>query len=109
MVTDQQVRRLKSLMKNGNGLSEAAAKSGMCEKTARKWVESNRLPSQLKVEHTWATRKDPFEEHWQKIVDDYLSKNSGLESTSIFQDLQLKYPGKYRKVVGVVWTGSRNL
>ena len=42
-------------------LTVAAAKTGMDEKTARKYRKQGKLPSQLKKEHIWRTRKDPFE------------------------------------------------
>ena len=50
MVTDQQVRRLKSLMQKKNTLAQAAAEAGMDEKTARKWRDSDKLPSQTHLE-----------------------------------------------------------
>jgi len=62
MVTDQQVRRLKMLINKEKTKAIAAAKSGMDEKTARKYIKSNKLPSEIKKQHTWKTRKDPFEE-----------------------------------------------
>jgi hypothetical protein len=36
----------------------------MDEKTARKYREIGKLPSELQQEHDWRTRKDPFEEAW---------------------------------------------
>ncbi|MCG2753853.1 MAG: IS21 family transposase, partial [Desulfobacteraceae bacterium] len=45
----------------------AAAKSGMDEKTARKYVKLGKLPSEIKKEHHWRTRKDPFQDEWSKI------------------------------------------
>ncbi|MBT6227692.1 MAG: IS21 family transposase [Candidatus Scalindua sp.] len=72
----------------------AASKAGMDEKTARKYIRSNKLPSQLKKEHTWRTRKDPFEAVWSE-VSDHLQTNSGLDGVTIFFYLQRKYPGKF--------------
>lgn len=34
----------------------AAAKAGMDEKTARKYATNDKLPSEMKKEHTWRTR-----------------------------------------------------
>ena len=57
MVTDKQVRRLMKLIKTEKTLATAAAKAGMDEKTARKYRRLGRLPSEVKVEHTWRTRE----------------------------------------------------
>ena len=69
MVTDKQVRRLMMLMKTEKTLSSAAAKAGMDEKTARKYRDLGRLPSEIKVEHTWRTRPDPFAEVWEAVAE----------------------------------------
>ena len=62
MVTDQQVRRLWTLMQKEKTFGIAASKAGMDEKTARKYRQKGKLPSQCKAEHAWKTRKDPFDE-----------------------------------------------
>lgn len=48
-------------------LAGAAAKAGMSEKTARKYLASGKLPSQMKKTRDWQTRKDPFDEVWPEI------------------------------------------
>jgi hypothetical protein len=57
MVTDQQVRRLFKLAHTQRSFGIAAAKSGMDEKTARKYLKSQQLPSELKKVHTWRKRQ----------------------------------------------------
>ena len=52
MTTDQQVRLLMTLIKQGLPLMTAAAKAGMSERTARKYRRSGKLPSELRVAHT---------------------------------------------------------
>ncbi len=94
MVTDKQVRMLMKLIKTEKRQYLAASKAGMDEKTARKYLRSNKLPSQQKKDHTWRTRKDPFEEVWSEIKD-YLEANPKLEGTTIFFYLQREYPGKF--------------
>ena len=94
MVTDKQVRRLMKLIKTEKTQYLAASKAGMDEKTARKYLCCNRLPSEIKKAHSWRTRKDPFEEVW-KIVKVYLESNPGLESKTLFDYLQREYPGKF--------------
>lgn len=67
MVTDEQVRLLMSLITQGIPQVTAAAKAGMSERTARKYVRSGRAPSQAKTPHTWRTRPDPFAEVWPEV------------------------------------------
>jgi hypothetical protein len=95
MVTDQQVRRLMLLMQTSKSLSSSAAKAEMDEKTARKYLDLGKLPSEIKKEHNWRTRKDPFTEDWDQIRD-MLNLTPGLEAKTIFQYLQREYPGKYQ-------------
>ncbi|MCF6159280.1 MAG: hypothetical protein E3K32_12110 [wastewater metagenome] len=67
MITDKQVGMLMKLIKTERTQYLAARKAGMDEKTARKYLRSKELPSQHKEDHTWRTRKDPFEEVWSEI------------------------------------------
>ena len=83
MVTDKQIRKLMKLIKTEKNKSLASTKAGMDDKTARKYIRTGRLPSQSRVDHTWKTREDPFEEVWVEVCD-YLENN-----------IQNKYPGKY--------------
>ena len=48
-------------IRKGDTLSQAALKTGMDEKTARKYRRAGRLPSQMRKPRTWRTREDPFE------------------------------------------------
>jgi len=94
MVTDQQVRRLMSLMKKDKSLATAAAKSGMDEKTTRKYRRLGRLPSEMNVPHTWRTREDPFAAVWPGVREK-LETNPGLEAKTLFEDLRRRYPGRF--------------
>ncbi len=94
MVTDQQVRMLMELVKTEKQLSSAAAKAGMCEKTARKYRRSGKLPSDSAAPHVWRTRPDPFEEVWEEVRG-VLKDNPGLEAKTLFEDLQRRYPGRF--------------
>jgi ABC-type dipeptide/oligopeptide/nickel transport system ATPase subunit len=66
----------------------------MDEKTARKYRRLGKLPSDIKAEHTWRTREDPFSEVW-KEVKEKLEINPGLEAKTLFEDLQRRYPGQF--------------
>jgi hypothetical protein len=94
MVTDQQVRRLKKLRTLGYSQDLSALKAGMNVKTARKYLNEEKLPSELKPEHNWQTREDPFSDDWPEI-EEKLKLNDGLEAKTVFDYLQRKYPGKY--------------
>jgi hypothetical protein len=93
MVTDRQVRRLMMLINQNETLSQASSKAGMDEKTARKYLKSGKLPSQLSPEHNWRTRRDPFEGVWSDIV--HYFENPGLEAKTVFCYLQERYPGRF--------------
>jgi hypothetical protein len=94
MVTDAQVRRLKRLSKTEKTQELAAAKAGMDVKTARKYLDDGRLPSERKLERTWRTRSDPFEGVWEEIRQQ-IEVNPGLEAKTLFEALQRKYPGEF--------------
>ena len=94
MVTDKQVRRLMEILGKGKSLAVSAAKSDMDEKTARKYRGLGKLPTEIKVDHTWRTREDPFAEVWEEIKAK-LKINPGLEAKTLFEDLQRRYPGDF--------------
>ena len=95
MVTDCQVRKLMKLLNEEQTLSLASAKSGMDEKTARKYRCLGKVPSEVSKEHSWRTREDPFAEIW-KEVRSKLDVNSGLQAKTLFKDLQRRHPGEYQ-------------
>jgi len=94
MVTDRQVRRLRKLIKKEPTKATAAAKAGMDEKTARKYLNVGRLPSEVAAEHDWRTRYDPFEGVWEELKGK-LVFNPGLEAKTLFEDLQRRFPGRF--------------
>lgn len=94
MVTDNQVRQLMKLVQTEKSLRTAAAKAGMDEKTARKYRRLGKLPSEVKKDHTWRTRKDPFAEVWDEVRS-YLENNHGLEAKALFEYLQRRYQGRF--------------
>jgi hypothetical protein len=95
MVTDQQVRRLFIMQNRYAYQYQAADAAGLSEKTARKYLQNGKLPSQCKVEHTWPTRKDPFAADWAFIEQILLDTQSALEAKTIFEYLQRAYPDRY--------------
>ena len=75
--------------------TDMSDRAGMDVKTARKYLSTGKLPSQVKPEHNWRTREDQFETVW-KEVRDLLGNNPGLQGKTIFEYLQREYPGKYQ-------------
>ncbi|WP_418287778.1 IS21 family transposase [Limihaloglobus sulfuriphilus] len=75
---------------------QAADAAGIGVKTARKYLNSGKLPSQCRPVHNWRTRKDPFEADWPYIEQMLFDSRGTLEVKSIFDDLQGKFPGRYQ-------------
>jgi hypothetical protein len=94
MVTDSQIRRLRKLSRTEKSVEIAAAKVGMDPKTARKYLRSGRLPSEMRLDRNWRTREDPFMDVWEPIREQ-LSLNPGLEAKTLFEILQKDHPGRF--------------
>ena len=94
MITDAQVRKLRQLLGEGHPLYRAALKVGMDTKTARKYRQADRLPSELNTPRTWRTREDPFQDVWPQLRD-LLERNPGLQAKTLFEDLQRRFPGRF--------------
>ncbi len=97
MVTDRLFRRLPKLIQTESTLAQAADKAGVDEKTARKYRDSDPLPSQRRVAHTWRTREDPFQDVWPQLVDQ-LRLNPGFQAKTLFVELQRRFPGRFPDV-----------
>ena len=68
IVTDRQVQRLYTLLRSEMPLVLAAMKVDMDRKTARKYRDQAKLPSELRTwPHAWRTREDPFAEVWDEV------------------------------------------
>jgi hypothetical protein len=83
MVTDKQVMRLMMMINKEKTQAIAVSKARMDEKTARKYLELGRLPSQLQKDHTYQTRKDPIEGVWDEL-DPFLDEYPALEASTCF-------------------------
>jgi hypothetical protein len=95
MTQDEQVRELFSLLSSGISLCLASLKTGMDEKTARKYRKAGRMPSELSAGHDWRTRVDPFAAVWPAIKKQ-LTENPGLQAKTLFVWLQREYPGQFQ-------------
>jgi hypothetical protein len=96
MVSDQQVRLLLRLDAQGLPKRTAALKAGLDPKTARKYRRLGRLPSEVSVmDRHWRTRADAFADVWHEVVE-RLALNPGLEAKALFQDLQRRFPDRFK-------------
>ena len=95
MIKDQQVKKLRRDLNGGMTLANAALRSGMSEKTARKYRNMNQLPSEAQQPHHWRTRIDPFESVWDEIQQQ-LQQSPGLQAKTIFQALQRQHPSQFQ-------------
>lgn len=96
LTSDRKVRKfMEEYQKSGN-LSRSAFKADLDPKTARKYLKSGKLPSQTKIDHTWKTRNDPFEDDWP-ACEVLLTDAPEFEAKTIFEWLCDKSPGKYQE------------
>ena len=94
MKTDRQVIKLRQLLGRGMPLYRAAWKVDMDVKTARKYRQSDRLPSESLTPRSWQTRKDPFQTFGPNSRICW-KLNPGLQAKTLFEDLQRRFPGRF--------------
>lgn len=96
VIADRQVKKLRELLESGVPLGQAALRTGMSEKTARRYRTVERLPSELKRPHDWRTRQDPFVDVWPQ-VEEQLRLNDGLQAKTLMEWLQREHPGQFQE------------
>lgn len=89
--TDAQVRELRRHLNRKASLREAAMRSGMDRKTARKYRDRGQLPSESKAAHTWRTRADPLLEVWPRL-EEQLGREPTLQAKTLLEWLGREYP-----------------
>lgn len=94
MVRDNQVKRLFECLEMGLSVELSALKAGMSEKTGRKYQSEWKLPSEIKKDHDWRTRKDPFAEVWDELRKK-LEVSPNLQAKTLFEWLSEQYPGAF--------------
>jgi len=77
-------------------LSKSALRADMDPKTARKYLQAGKLPSEMKTAHTWRTRPDPFEEDWPRCAE-MLADAPDLDAKFLFEWLCEQNPGQYQE------------
>ena len=80
----------------GKTQETAAARAGICVRSARKW-QRGPLPSETKQERTWRTRPDPFNGVWEEEIEPLLQGEAAgkLKATTIIEWLEEHHPGKF--------------
>ena len=80
----------------GKTQETAAAKAGICVRSARKW-QSGPLPSETKQERQWRTRSDPFDGVWEEEIEPLLQGEAAgkLKATTIIEWLEEQHPSRF--------------
>lgn len=73
----------------------SALRTDMDRKTARKYLRTGRLPSELRRRHEWRTRKNPFAEVWVEVTD-LLERHAGIDALTVFEELKRRYPDRFQ-------------
>src|SRR3989441_12284184 len=99
MKNDHEVKLYMSERRKGNSQRVAAARAGMSERTARKYEQAGKVPSERKRPHDWQTRSHPFEEDRPRVVAQ-LERDPALHAATLFALLCEKHPGRYPPTQG---------
>jgi hypothetical protein len=95
VVRDVHVRRLFRLLAQGQSLSRSARLAGIDRKTARRYRNMQRLPSERPdPPRGWRTREDPFAEVWSEVAEQ-LTREPGLQAKTLWDWLRQKHPGRF--------------
>jgi Mu transposase, C-terminal domain len=94
MIKDGPVKELWRLLGLGRSLAAAARMTEMNEKTARKYRDDERLPSERKTARNYRTRVDPFADVWAE-VQQKLAGEPALKAKTLFDWLQQTGPGRF--------------
>lgn len=88
--------QIRKLMKNSKTktLEVAAAKAGMSENTARKYVRRRGKPM-IRQPRQYRTRQDPFIDVWDEMSN-MLVADPGLEAKTLMEWLIEQYPGQFK-------------
>jgi len=79
----------------GKTQDQAAARTGMSVRTARKYEQAGHLPSQLKQPRTHITRPNPFADDWAWVCAQ-LERDPALQANTLFTELCQRVPDRYQ-------------
>jgi hypothetical protein len=95
MKRDGEIKLLLGERRKGTTQKLAAARAGMCERTARKYERFGKLPSQMKKPRTHRTRENPFAADWP-WVEAQLEADRALQVKTLFALLCEAFPDRYQ-------------
>ncbi|MEE8058198.1 MAG: IS21 family transposase [Pseudomonadales bacterium] len=84
--------------KQGKSQVEAAARTGISERTARRIDTQKHTSQHPGTPQPYSSRKDPLADVWERELKPKLEQQPGLLPITLFEYLQDKYPGQYDKV-----------
>lgn len=96
MKKDGEIKLLRKERAKGVSQKVAAARTGMSERTVRKYERAGKLPSQLKQPRVYRTRENPFAQDWS-WVETQLHRDPALQSKTLFALLCEAFPGRYQE------------
>jgi hypothetical protein len=100
MITpDRKVRKLMEEYGKTGNLTTASLRADMDRKTARRYVETGKMPSEVAGEtagREWRTREDGFADDWGE-VEERLEAAPELEAKALFDWLCEEHPGVYQE------------
>jgi hypothetical protein len=80
----------------GKTQEQAAARAGMSVRTARRYEQLGKLPSEINQPRRYRTRPNPFADDWAWITAQ-LERDPALQATTIFGLLSERHPGRYQE------------
>ena len=99
MISDKKIVELRKLVREDKmPIKAAALKTNICETSARKYLGSNQLPSEMKkplAPRAYRTRPDAFAGVWDECVS-HLEENPELTTKALFKHLERKYPKQFK-------------
>jgi transposase len=96
MKQDGEIKLLLEERRKGASQKLAAARTGMSERTARKYEQAGKLPSQLKQPRHHRTRENPFADDWPWVASQ-LQADPALQTKTLFALLCQAFPGRYQE------------
>ena len=96
MKKDGEIKLLLDERGKGTKQKLAAARAGVSERTARKYEQAGKLPSQMKKPRTHRTRDDPFVGDWP-WVEAQIRDDPALQTKTLFALLCAAFPGRYQE------------
>lgn len=92
--TNAQVRKVMEEISRSGKVGQAAMKAGLDHKTARKYIQAGKMPSEMPIQREWRTRPDPFEVDWLDVAK-RLKDAPELDAKTLFEWLLEKKPDRY--------------